>query len=111
MDALSSGIKVAEKTFWQFSPSYFFDKLIIDLTLEKIRLTEAEFKPLLNKCSLKVAASDGLRFSIIEVDELSFKYLIDRLANWKKVFLRSLPFNFKYNFKASSILYEDGFDE
>lgn len=74
-------------------------------------LTAAELKPLLNKYSLKVEAYDKLRFSIIEVVGLSCKYSIDRLANWKKVFLRSLTFNFKCKLRASSILNEDGFDE
>jgi hypothetical protein len=44
-EASSSGINVAAKTFWHTNPFSLIVRLMIDLMLEKIRLTDAELRP------------------------------------------------------------------
>ena len=85
-------------------------RLMIDLVLENIRLTDAELRPFWKRCALNAVASAGWKLSTTVVDETSFRYSTDWLASWKKVFLRPLPFNFKYRLRASLTLNEDGSD-
>ena len=44
-EALSSGMKVEAKTFRHINPCSLIVRLMIDLMLEKIRLTDAELRP------------------------------------------------------------------